>query len=150
MSRPCPGFLSHEYTDRDGVSVCRVCGMVRNKDRADQPNECLGKLPQIVPRAQRKGPRMLPIAFTCDGCEHLESQYHTCQGDVACGMRVRIASSRVTPPECPLLPKRVTIGTCAECAHFNEVEGCMSADVPELQTIGLPPTFGCIHWEKKP
>lgn len=41
----------HYYEQRDGISVCRKCGKVENKDRTG-PSWCSGRLPSIDLRAQ--------------------------------------------------------------------------------------------------
>lgn len=44
----------HYYEDRDGLSVCKNCGMVENKDRVG-PSWCSGKLPSIGLRVPETG-----------------------------------------------------------------------------------------------
>ena len=44
-------IMVHHYLVKDGVDVCKYCGMVRNKDRVG-PQYCPGKLPPIEARAE--------------------------------------------------------------------------------------------------
>ena len=43
---------SHSYSTRHGLSVCVLCGMVKNKDRK---TACRGSLPPVAPRSDALG-----------------------------------------------------------------------------------------------
>ncbi len=115
---------------------------------------------------KRSGPRMLPIAWSCLGCEHdrcSREQYgaHTIPMRSCGHPSVRVGGvgrsreeqcgSLKTPDWCPLLPKRKAIGTCSECGHFED--GVCAGNGIMMNSYILDEnarTFGCIHWEAKP
>jgi hypothetical protein len=50
----------HYYEQRDGVDVCRECGMVRNRDHHG-PSWCSGRLPKVACRDDPGSPRRVAL-----------------------------------------------------------------------------------------
>ena len=61
----------HHYVERDGLSVCKHCGVVENKD-ATGPRWCAGKTPKI---GLRDAGNALEVRLTAEQIERIVSIY---------------------------------------------------------------------------
>ncbi len=110
-------------------------------------------------KENRKGPRMLPLAWTCEGCEH-NTTFNVIYRLCAIGKvdDCTLPSGSPTPPWCRLLPKRRAIGTCGDCEHWTRADpskyaGNMGNCASKYHADGdvvFGAEYGCIHWEAKP
>ena len=99
------------------------------------------------------GPRQLPIAYDCDGCEYLKTDSGYSTMPCTCEPVTREIGSfpRHTHEWCPCLPDRKVIGHCYDCAHCEPTSGDAWLCVHDgfLRDSIVPDSFGCVNFEQR-